>query len=155
MASGLTPFCHNRIRPVPLHAPCQCHGSHHGNHLHACCFPYVHILLRIPGAGGNHLNAFLHNHLSHIIRIRAHQHHIDPKRLVRKLPCLANLIPDHFPRRIGPADKPQAPGLRNRRRQMMFRNPGHTSLDNGVLHPQKLCNSCLHFTQRLFPSDNS
>ena len=134
MAAGFTSFCYNRICAIPFHSLSQCHRSHNRNNFNSGSLPHLNILLRVSGSGGYHTDSFFHNNLCHLIGMRAQQHDIDANRLVCQRFRLADLFSDHFGRSIGSADQSQPAGFRYSSSQMMFRNPGHSTLNNRVFN---------------------
>ena len=134
MAAGLHALSHHCVRPVLLHTAGQGHACYHRNHLNACCLPHFHIFFGVSGTGGNHLDAFLHNHLCHILRMGAQQHDIDAKRLICQLPGLADLVAHHFPRCIGTANQSETTCFGYGCCQVVFCYPGHAALNNRIFN---------------------
>ena len=150
MAAGLGALCHNGVSAAPFHELCKGHGSHHRDHHDPGVLPHLHVLSRIPGPGSHHLDAFLHDHLCHLIGVGAHEHDVDADGLFRQLPGLSDLLADHLARRVGAADESQASGLRNGRCQMMLRHPGHSALDDRIFNSQQFCDSSFHSVSNPF-----
>ena len=134
MAAGFASFRHNRIRAVALHSLCQCYRSHNRYNFDPGGLPHLNILLRISGSGGYHTDSFLHDYLCYLIGMRAQQHDIDSDWFLCQRFCLADLLSDHLGRCVCTADQSQPASFRYSRRQMMFRNPGHSTLNNRVLN---------------------
>ena len=104
VSTGLHAFCNDCICAAFLHQTCLCNRSDNRNHFNAGFLPHTHVFARNTGAGRYNLDAFFHNYLCHIVRMRAHQHDIDAKRLLCQLSRLADLLADNLTRCIGAAN---------------------------------------------------
>ena len=104
VSAGLHAFCNDCICAAHLHQTCLCNRSDNRNYLNASFLPHAHVFAWNTGAGRYDLDAFFHNYLCHVIRIRAHQHDIDTKRLLCQLSRLADLLADNLTWCIGAAN---------------------------------------------------
>ena len=134
VSAGLGSLCHNRVCAVALHSLCQSYGSYNRDYLNACCLPHLHIFLRVSGASGYDLYAFLHDNLCHLIGIRAHQHDVYAKGLVGYCLYLADVIADYLCRSVCSANQAQTACCRYCCCQMALCHPCHTTLNDRVLN---------------------
>lgn len=90
----------------------------------------------LPAPVVTNCHALLGDDLRHLIRVGAHQHHVDSEGLIGALLGLPDLFPHPFRRGVGRADDTKAPRLGHGCRQMILRHPGHAALDNRVSDSQ-------------------
>ena len=139
MASCLRSLCNNSICSAPFHSLCEGNRCNYRNHFHSGCFPHFHIFFRRSCTGCHHRHSFFNNYFCYFICMRTHQHNIHTKRLLRKLFYLLYLFPYPFSRSICCPDQTKSPCLRYSHSQMIFCNPCHASLYNGIFNSKQFC----------------
>ena len=136
MAAGFAALCNQRRGAAAGQQLGHCHRRHHRDHLDAGGQPFFHIFARIAGAGHHDLDAFLDDHVGHLVGKGAHQHYINAKNPIRQLTGFGDLFPKPLGVCVHRGDDAQAPCVGDRRRQGCIGNPCHAALKNGILDSQ-------------------
>ena len=138
MAAGLGALGHHGHGTGALDELGHGNGGHHGDDLDAGLVPGLHVLGGVAGAGHDHGHVLVDDDLGHLVRERAHEHHVHAEGLVGLLAQLVDLVAQPVGVGVHGCDDAQAAGLGDGGGEGGIGDPGHPALEDGLLDAEKV-----------------
>ena len=109
---------------------------HHRDDLDAGFLPHGDVLAGVACAGGDDLDALLHDDLRKLVGLRMHQHDVDAERFIGERLAAADVLPQGLDVHAACADEAQRTGVGAGGGELAGGDVGHAALNDGVFRTQ-------------------